>query len=633
MLRGIRKASANWLGKTIMGAVVAFLIGSFAIWGINDIFRGFGLSRLAKIGSTEIGIEQFRQLYNDRLQQFSRRVGRPITPDQARALGLDRQILSALIGETSLDERVRAMRLGIPDDEVASRIRTNPVFQGPTGQFDRARFEQAIRSIGYTEPRWVADQRRETLRKQIIDTINAGVSAPKTEIEALNRYYNEQRTIDYVLLDRAAAGDVPAPAPDVLARYFDERKVLFRAPEYRKVVVLALTPADLEKSIEVSDDDAKRAYEDARSRYVTPEHRHLEQIAFQKPEEAAAASERLKHGVSLADLATELGRKEEMDLGTVTKSSLVDQAVADAAFSLKEGETSAPIQGRFGTTIIHVVKVEPEQVRPLAEVAPEIKRTIALDRAKQAILKQHDKIEDERAAGHTLVEAAQKLDLAARTIEAIDRSGRGADANPVANLPRASDLLSAIFASDVGVDNEPLTVEGGFVWYDVVGVTPSHERSLEEVKSQVESRWRDDEVASRLKAKAGEIVAKLKAGTSLADIAKADGLKLETAQGLKRNTPTAQLSNRALEQVFRTPKGEAGSTQGDQPTQQIVFRVTDMIAPALDMTSPEGKRLSEGVRTALAEDLLTEYAMRVQSEIGVSINEQALNQVVGSGGS
>src|SRR5580700_8412986 len=275
MLRGIRKASANWLGKTIMGAVVAFLIGSFAIWGINDIFRGFGLSRLAKIGSTEIGIEQFRQLYNDRLQQFSRRAGRPITPDQARAFGLDRQILGALIGETSLDERVRALRLGIPDDEVASRIRTNPVFQGPTGQFDRARFEQAIRSIGYTEPRWVADQRRETLRKQIIDTVNGGVSAPKTEIEALNRYYNEQRTIDYVLLDRAAAGDVPAPAPDVLARYFDERKVLFRAPEYRKVVVLALTPADLEKSIEVSDDDAKRAYEDARSRYVTPERRHL----------------------------------------------------------------------------------------------------------------------------------------------------------------------------------------------------------------------------------------------------------------------------------------------------------------------------------------------------------------------
>jgi peptidyl-prolyl cis-trans isomerase D len=631
MLRGIRKASANWLGKTIMGAVVAFLIGSFAIWGINDIFRGFGLSRLAKIGSTEIGIEQFRQLYNDRLQQFSRRAGRPITPDQARAFGLDRQILGALIGETSLDERVRALRLGIPDDEIARRIRTNPVFQGPTGQFDRARFEQAIRSIGYTEPRWVADQRREALRKQIIDTVNGGVSPPKTEIEALNRYYNEQRAISYVLLDRVAAGEVPNPSPDVLDRYFADRKVLFRAPEYRQVVVLALTPADLEKSIEVSDDDAKRAYEDQRSRYVTPERRHLEQIVFAKPEEAAAASERLKLGVPLADLATELGRKNEMDLGTVTKSGLVDQAVAEAAFALKEGETSAPIQGRFGTTIIHVVKVEPEKVRAFAEVAPEVKRTIALDRAKQEILKLHDKIEDERAAGRTLAETAQKLKLAAHAIEAIDRSGRGADGNPIADLPRTSDLLSALFSSDVGVDNEPMAVEGGFVWYDVVGVTPSHERSLDEVKSQVENRWRDEEAANRLKAKASEIVGKVRAGTSLADVAKADGLKVETAQGIKRNTPTERLSSRALEQVFRAAKGDAGSAPGDQSTQQIVFQVTDVVAPTLDMTSTEAKRLSDGVRAALAEDLITEYAAQVQNEIGVSINEKALGQIVGGG--
>ena len=44
-----------------MAAVMALLAGSFAIWGINDIFRGFGRAGLAKIGDTEIPIEQFRQ--------------------------------------------------------------------------------------------------------------------------------------------------------------------------------------------------------------------------------------------------------------------------------------------------------------------------------------------------------------------------------------------------------------------------------------------------------------------------------------------------------------------------------------------------------------------------------------------
>ena len=54
MLRGIRKASSNWLGKTVMAVVVGFLVLSFAIWGIGDVFRGFGQSTVAKIGGTEI---------------------------------------------------------------------------------------------------------------------------------------------------------------------------------------------------------------------------------------------------------------------------------------------------------------------------------------------------------------------------------------------------------------------------------------------------------------------------------------------------------------------------------------------------------------------------------------------------
>ena len=87
MLRGIRKASANWLGRIVMGVVMGLLAASFAIWGINDIFRGFGRSTLAKIGGTEIPIEQFRQTYNDRLQQLGRQIGRPLhagTGERAR---------------------------------------------------------------------------------------------------------------------------------------------------------------------------------------------------------------------------------------------------------------------------------------------------------------------------------------------------------------------------------------------------------------------------------------------------------------------------------------------------------------------------------------------------------------------
>ena len=72
MLRGIHKASSTWLGKAVMAVVMGGLIISFAIWGIGDIFRGFGANSAIKIGGTEISIEQFRQFYTERLQQIGR---------------------------------------------------------------------------------------------------------------------------------------------------------------------------------------------------------------------------------------------------------------------------------------------------------------------------------------------------------------------------------------------------------------------------------------------------------------------------------------------------------------------------------------------------------------------------------
>src|SRR5262249_59215325 len=58
MLRGLHKASSHWLGKLVMAGLFGFLALSFAVWGIGDIFRGFGRSSLAKIGSTQIRVGQ-----------------------------------------------------------------------------------------------------------------------------------------------------------------------------------------------------------------------------------------------------------------------------------------------------------------------------------------------------------------------------------------------------------------------------------------------------------------------------------------------------------------------------------------------------------------------------------------------
>ena len=258
MLRGIKNASTGRIGKAIMTVVLGLLAVSFAIWGIGDIFRGFGRSALAKVGNTEIGIEQFRTIYNDRLQQLSREVGRPVSMDQARAIGFDRQVLGQLVAEAALDERARQMGLNISDADVANSIMNDPNFRGFTGGFDRARFEAIIRQAGYSESRYVAEHRKQMLRRQIVDTVAGELTVPKAAVEAAYRYGNEERAIEYVVLDRSHAGAVPPPSPDELAKYFEERKGQFRAPEYRKVVFVVVTPAEIAKWETISDVDARR---------------------------------------------------------------------------------------------------------------------------------------------------------------------------------------------------------------------------------------------------------------------------------------------------------------------------------------------------------------------------------------
>jgi peptidyl-prolyl cis-trans isomerase D len=631
MLRGIKKASTGRIGKAIMTVVLGALALSFAVWGIGDIFRGFGLSALAKVGRTEISIEQFRSLYTDRLQQLSREVGRPISTDQARAIGFDRQVLGQVVGETALDERVRQMGLNVSSAEVASLIMSDPSFRG-AGGFDRARFEAVIRQASYTEQRYVAEQRRLILRRQIVETIAGNIVVPKAAVEAAHRFANEERAIEYAVLDRSQAGTVAPPSPEGLAKYFDERKSQFRAPEYRKVVLVTVVPAEMAKWETISDADAKRIYEQRLARYGTPEQRHIQQIVFPSPEDAQAASARMAQGASFDEVATERGlQKSDIDLGTIPKSGLIDQAVADAAFSLKEGEISGPVQGRFGTALVRVLKIQPGTTRTYEQVADEIKRDIALEQAKAQVSSLRDKLEDGRAGGETLAEVAEKLKLPSRTIEAIDRTGQAPGGVPVSGLPTSAELVQALFSTDVGVESDPLQFENGFIWYDVVGITPARDRSLDEVKTEIEIRYTNEEIANRLKTKADAMVEKLKAGSSLKDVAAEEKLKLETAAGVKRGDPTENLSAPTIDAVFRTAKGAASSAEGTQATQRVVFRVTDVKVPDLDMNSPETKRISESLRSSLANELLAGYAERLESEIGVTINPSALNQVVGGG--
>ena len=629
MLRGIRKASSNWLGKAVMTVAMGALIVSFGIWGIADIFRGFGQSVLAKVGHTEISVNEFRQVYTDRLQQIGRQFGRPLTADQARALGFDRQVLQQILAEAALDGEARQLGLGQSDAETMRTIFTDPNFKGVGGSFDAQRFQAIIRQLGYTEPRYIADQRRVSLRHQLTSTLVAGLEPSKTLLEAISRFQNEERSIEYVRLAAAQAGTIDPPSPETLAGYFDEHKGQFRAPEYRKIAFVVITPEEVGKWSDVSDEDAKKVFEQHKDRFGTPEKRQVSQIVFPTMDDALSARSQIASGTSFEDLAKQ-HNLSVVDLGLVGKSGVLDTAIADAAFSLPAGEVSQPVQGKFGAALVKIGTIQPAIEPDYASIAIDLKREVAIERGRAQVATLRDKMEDERGGGASVIEAAQKLGLAAVTIEAVDRSGAMPNGQPAPNIPPGLNVVSQAFNSDVGVDNDPIPYKGGYVWYDVLGITPPHDRTLDEVKAQVETRWREDQINDRLRTKATEMVQKLEQGGKLADEAASLGLQVATATGLKRDATSVGVPAGVIKAAFRTASDGVGQTPGPDGSEWFVFRLTGITVPPVDLASDDIKKLKETLKRGLSEEQISQYVTTLEKDIGTSINEDAVAQVTGA---
>jgi peptidyl-prolyl cis-trans isomerase D len=623
MLQVFRQGIGSWFVKGFMG----LLIVSFVIWGIADVFRNFGTSTLARVGKTQISVESFRRIFTERLQQLSRQYGRPITPAQAQILGLDRQILGELLSEGALDQKAQSLYLGISDDTLTRRIIEDPAFRGPLGNFSHEYFVQILRANGYTEAQYVDTQRRLILRQQMARAFAGDTAIPKVLGEAVQRYENEERAIEFVRLGKDQAGQISPATPDQIKTYYDEHKAAFRAPEYRKIVLIAITPETLAPSIEVSDEDIRKAYENQIDRFRKAERREIDQIAFPTIEEANAAAARIAAGTSFDTIAEE--RKltpRDISLGLVSKRDILDPAIADAAFSLAAGKVSQPVAGRFVIVLLHVKSVEAPSEQPLSAVAATLKNEIARERARLQVLDVHDKIEDERAGGATLAEVAKKLDLKSATIEATDRSGRKPDGTPIDDMPGRADLLTGAFRSPkAGIETDPVELrnQDGFVWYEVTDITASHDRNFEGARDLVEARWRDEETGKKLAALSDTIRAKVDSGESFAMAA--PGVTVERQEKLKRGSKPDGLDPGVIARVFGTAEGKGGVYAADDGLSRIVYRITKVTVPPFSPTPAALKALATG----LQDDLLGQYVIRLENDLGVSINEAALRSVIG----
>jgi peptidyl-prolyl cis-trans isomerase D len=624
----MRRGAARTLGLILVGLLVV----SFAIWGIADIFRGYGQQTLIRVGDTEINTQDYLRAQQEVLRTMSQQAGRSLSLQEARAAGLDARVLERLIGGAAVDTHAKDLGLGISEDALLAQIMNDPNFQGPDGKFNPLALQAALRNIGMSEAGYLYSMREQNLRRQLLSTIGKVAASPKALVDALTRFNEERRVLNYVLVPASAAGELPAPTDEQLKQYYENHKAKFTQPEYRKVGVLAVTPETVKDQVNITEADLKAAYEAQKDELGTPERRHLQQIALPDMAAAKATYDKIQAGTDFVEAAKEVGLSDtDIDLGKVTRDDLADPAIAEEAFKLDKDVVSEPIKGKLGSyAIIRVTKIDPGKTPTFEEAKGDIEKAILKDRASGAIFDMHDRIEDELAAGSTLSETADKLKLNYQVVDQVDREGRKPDGSTV-KLPAQKDLLNAAFATDVGVENDPLDArDEGVIWYEVLGVTPSQLKPFDQVRADVEKDWRTEETRKKVAAYTQDLVSHLSSGSkTLEDVAKDLNTNVVPTTPLRRGDVTVNVLQPAVEQAFALSKGGFGSAPSGVEEGRIVFQVNDIVLPP-ELNEHVLKQLEARVGRILSEDVVTEYFSALENRYGVSVNRPALAKLVGT---
>ena len=307
----------------------------------------------------------------------------------------------------------------------------------------------------------------------------------------------------------------------------------------------------------------------------------MQQIAFPDKAAADAAYQKIQSGTDFVALAKELGQSEaDIDLGMLKRIGDGRRHDRRRRLQAGKGQSERAVTGQLGKTVLlRVTEIEPGKVVTFEEAKPDLEKKLLKERAQGAIFDLHDKIEDERASGTQLSEVADKFKLNYQVFDQVDRQGKTPDGK-VVDLPQKTDLLNAVFATEVGVENDPLDAKDeGLIWYEVLGITPQQLKPLDQVKDEVKKDWSLEEQRTRLAKYTDDLVKQLQSGKTLEDLAKELNTQVLPTEPLKRNGMTVNVLPAAVTQAFALPQGGYGSAPSGVDEGRIVFQV-DKVNPA-----------------------------------------------------
>ena len=632
MLEAIREKAQGWIAWTI----VILITIPFALWGIQQYLGGGGEPEVASVNGQPITQRELEVKTRNLRMNMRERLGdayRPgmFDPKLLRDRTLDSMIRAALLYQHSKD-----LGLGASNADVVATIQSLPLFQ-VNGKFDRIAYQQGLRLQGMTSPGFEEQVRQSLVSTQLANAISSSDFVTPALLKRYVRLAEQRRDFSYVQIKAAdyLAG-VKVDEADIKA-WYDSHPRDFIQPERVKIDYIDFDLASLQGQVKASEDELKDYYEQNIEKYNRPEKRRISHILISADKGASAADkakakqqaeEIHKQLLAGADFA-ELARQHSQDAGSapaggdlgILEPGTLGNAFDEAAFELKEGEYSAPVETEFGYHIVKVDKIIPGGSASFDSVKNKVEAEYRKARAEKQFYDKAERLTElTYQNADTLEPAAEEMGL---EIKHSDWMGRGGGKGVLAS-PKVS---GAAFSEDVLTEgNNSEAIEIGPEHVLVLRVVEHEEQTvkpLDEVKSAIRNQLAARQAAEKARQSAEKLLQELRSGRSLSELASSIKAEVKVPGALKRIDP--RVPKELLDKVFELPRPVA-----DKPRSEVVSLANgDAVLVALhsvsdgdvaNLSDTERKQLTAALRREYGEKLFDDYVQWLRDTADIAIN-------------
>ena len=608
MLEGIRSGAKGPMGKLL----VVVICLAFGLWGVSTVVPlVFSSGAPVTVNGEDISANEIQRRVQQERQQLIQQFGGDIDPSMITEEMVRPQVIERLVQQRLVAQAAERNEFVLSEQSVNRVLARETAFQ-EQGRFSSQLFSRIAAQQGMT-PAQLRDAIGDSeVTNQWVTGLQSTEFVLPHEIEQYGEYSNQERDIDYVILEAEDYLDAVEVTDTEVAQYYDANQQDYTTPERVAVDYVRYPRERLEADVEPSEDaieSAYQAYLEAEGGDAVREISHILITAEDRSaEEARDLAEELRQRAD-SEAFAELAETYSDDPGSATMGGSLGQFQTDifadaferAVESLDQpGALSDVVQTEFGFHIIRLDDIEQADMPSLEEMRDELRAELVEREIAAQLPVIRDEIANVAFASLDLQELAQTFDLDIQSTELFSRQGGD-------GIAAQEDVVSAAFSSDVmeeEMNSEVVPLDDMSL---VVLRKREHEPPsvlpLEEVEDEIRAMLTREAAIARAQEEAESIFATLGAGDN-------PDISLQPMSGISRFDEN--LADNLINEVFRAPAPEADDSSAfiaeTANGQWAVGRVTGVRPGQVgdDEYQQVVEFMQQSLRNAAVEAVLTE---------------------------